>query len=211
MRHIFLDESGDLGFDFTRKRTSTFFLVACLLTDQPRPIEKLVRKTHSNLRKKSNMRDGTLHASKEEPGVINYFCRELGKKRCRLATIIFDKTKIPFPLRKEKHALYTHVIAVLLARLLHRGLVSKNEKIRLVVSKRETNKFLNRSFHEELRLCLQNDHAMNLTVAIKTPAEAKCLQAADIVSWSLFRKYEYGDEKYYVLLQPIITEEHALI
>jgi len=52
MSYIFLDESGDLGFNFQKKKTSKFFIVTCLFTENKRPIEKVVRKTHLELRKK---------------------------------------------------------------------------------------------------------------------------------------------------------------
>ena len=52
MAHIFLDESGDLGFDFTKKRTTKYFVVTLLFVDEKRPIEKVVRDIHRGLRKK---------------------------------------------------------------------------------------------------------------------------------------------------------------
>jgi len=52
MSFVFLDESGDLGFDFTKKKTSKFFVVTCLVVENKRPIEKIVSKTHSELQKK---------------------------------------------------------------------------------------------------------------------------------------------------------------
>jgi len=47
-------------------------------------------------------------------------------------------------------------------------------------------------------------------VLIKTPFEEKALQAADFASWSIFRKYEYGDEEYYKIIQQKIAEEKPL-
>jgi len=32
MAYIFMDESGDLGFDFSKKKTTTFFLVTFIFT-----------------------------------------------------------------------------------------------------------------------------------------------------------------------------------
>jgi len=44
MPYIFLDESGDLGFDFSKKRTSKYFIITCLFATNKRPIEKIVSK-----------------------------------------------------------------------------------------------------------------------------------------------------------------------
>lgn len=45
MIYLYLDESGDLGFDFRKKKTSKFFIVTCLFTEDKKPIEKIVKKT----------------------------------------------------------------------------------------------------------------------------------------------------------------------
>jgi len=52
MAYIFLDESGDLGFNFKKKKTSKFFVVTCLFVENKKPFEKIVKKTHSELKKK---------------------------------------------------------------------------------------------------------------------------------------------------------------
>ncbi|MCK4635926.1 MAG: DUF3800 domain-containing protein [Candidatus Moranbacteria bacterium] len=44
MAYIFLDESGDLGFDFSKQKTSKFFIVTCIFTNNKRPIEKIIKK-----------------------------------------------------------------------------------------------------------------------------------------------------------------------
>jgi len=37
MAYIFMDESGDLGFDFKKKKTSRYFVVTFLMIDDPKP------------------------------------------------------------------------------------------------------------------------------------------------------------------------------
>jgi len=142
MAYIFLDESGDLGFNFDKKKTSNFFLV----------------------------------------------------------TILFN----------EKHILYNYIVNILLDRILTRRFISQTDEVILIASRRETNKFLNKNFRDYLNRQIKNNHEIEVQVEIKTPAEEKCLQAVDIASWSIFRKYEYGDDKYYQILKSIIVEENAL-
>jgi len=45
MAFIFLDESGDLGFNFKKKKTSKFFVITFLFVKDKGPIEKIVKKT----------------------------------------------------------------------------------------------------------------------------------------------------------------------
>ena len=56
MGYIFLDESGDLGFNFKKKKTSKVFIITCLFVENKRSIEKIIRKTHSEL--KRNIKGG---------------------------------------------------------------------------------------------------------------------------------------------------------
>lgn len=125
-------------------------------------------------------------------------------------TIYLDKSKVYTKLRDEKHVLYNYIVNILLDRIMNRRLVSKREGIVLVASRRETNKFLNENFRDYLHKQVKDNHGAGFKIEIKTPAEEKCLQAADIASWSIFRKYEYGDESYYQLLKPILVEENVL-
>lgn len=210
MAYIFLDESGDLGFDFEKKRTSKFFVITVLFVDQKRPIEKLIRKVHAGLRKKYKIRTSVLHAAKEEPVNIIRICRGLADKHCKVMTIYLDKSKVYTNLRDEKHVLYNYIVNILLDRIMNKHLVSKKDGVILVASRRETNKFLNDNFRDYLRRQVKSNHGTEFRVEIKTPAEEKCLQAVDIVSWSIFRKYEYGDDRYYQTLKPIIAEENVL-
>jgi len=46
--------------------------------------------------------------------------------------------------------------------------------------------------------------------SVKILAEQKALQAADFVSWAIFRKYEYNDDNYYNLIRGKIVEENPL-
>lgn len=52
MAYIFLDESGNLGFDYKKKKTSKFFVITFLFAADKKPIEKLVKRTHAMLKKK---------------------------------------------------------------------------------------------------------------------------------------------------------------
>lgn len=208
MAYLFLDESGDLGFDFVKRRTSSFFIVTILCVDQKRPIEKLVKKIHSGLRKKFIMRHSMLHAAKEEPITVLRFCRDVVGKDCKIMSIVIDKTLLSNEVRLQKHIFYTTVVSVLLHRMAQRGLLSKGKTIALIASRRETNKFLNRQFKEYLQHKLKTEHEIELRVEIKNPSAEKCLQAVDMVSWSIFRKYEFADNKYYSLLSEILVEEY---
>ena len=139
MAYLFLDESGDLGFDFRKKKTSKIFVITCLLTENKKQIEKIVKKTHSELRKKHKRRFGVLHCVKEKPVTRQRLLRRLAEKECFIMSIYLNKRKVYTKLQNEKTVLYNYVTNILLDRIYSRKIIKTNGKIHLVASKRETN------------------------------------------------------------------------
>ena len=211
MAYIFLDESGDLGFDFTKKGTSKFFIITILFTENARGgIEKVVKKTHSELAKKFKRRVGTLHAVSEKPVTRVRFLKRMAEKNCGVMAIYLNKKKVHTHLQDEKQVLYNYVTNILLDRIYTKKILSPDLAIELIASRRETNKFLNENFKDYLSRQIKNNHKGTLKISVKTPAEEKCLQAVDFLSWAIFRKYERGDDSYYNLFKKKIIEENPL-
>lgn len=210
MAYLFLDESGDLGFDFSKKKTSHVFVVTCLFTEDKRPIEKIIKKTHSGLRKKYKRKFGVLHCVKEKPITRMRLLRRLCEKDCAIMIIYLNKKKVYTRLRDEKAVLYNYVTNILLDRICTKKLISAKDHLHFIVSKRETNKFMNENFKSYINSHIKNKRNIDISVNIKMPAEEKSLQIADFVSWSVFQKYEYGDNSYYQLIKNKIIEEAPL-
>lgn len=189
MSYIFLDESGDLGFN-QNKTNSKFFIITAIFTSDRKSIKKIVKKIHAGLRKKIKaFGGGVLHSVKEK----------------RVTRIRLLKN-----LTNEKHILYNYITNILIDRIFTKNLVDKNSHIVLVASKRETNKFLNLNFENYLKHIIKNKHKLDINVQIKTPSEEKALQAVDFISWSIFRKYEFKDLEYYKIVKNQIVEENRL-
>ena len=67
MAYIFLDESGDMGFDFTKAKTSKYFVITCLFVANKRPVEKIARNVIRGFSAKERKRHGgELHANSEQ-------------------------------------------------------------------------------------------------------------------------------------------------
>ena len=210
MLYLFLDESGDLGFNFRNKRTSKFFIVTILATTSKRSIEKLVSKTYLSI-KRRKQKSGTLHAFRETPITRLRLLKGLADKDCTVMTLYLNKKRVYTKLTDEKVVLYNYLTNILLDRIMNKRLINtKVDSVTLIASQRETNKFLNENFKNYL--CNQTNlkHKLNITVSIKTPYQEKCLQAVDFASWAIFRKHEYDDDSYYQLFKSIIVEENYL-
>lgn len=210
MSYIFLDESGDLGFD-QNKTNSKFFIITAIFTSNRKPIEKIVKKIHAGLRKKIKaFGGGVLHSVKEKKVTRIRLLKNLTKVRLKIMTIYLDKSKVYTNLQNEKHILYNYITNILIDRIFTKNLVDRNRHIVLVASKRETNKFLNLNFESYLKHIIKNKHKLDINVQIKTPSEEKSLQAVDFISWSIFRKYEFKDLGYYKIIKGQVIEENRL-
>lgn len=211
MAYIYLDESGDLGFDFTKKKTSSYFVVTFLFVDNPRPVGKIIQKTFGSFTKKQvKAHGGTLHAYKESPKTRQRILTSLNHKDIAILSIYLNKRKVYTKLQDEKQVLYNYITNILLDRIMTRKLVPLDKRIELVASRRDTNKFLNDNFKSYLEDQVSRNHKLDIHVSIKTPHEEKCLQIVDMASWTLFRKREHGDESYYNLIKSKVIEESPL-
>jgi hypothetical protein len=211
MAYVFLDESGDLGFDFKKKKTSHFFVITFLFVKNKNLIEKIVKKIFRGFAKgELKCHPSTLHCYKEKPKTRTKLLSSLSTKDCSIITIYLNKRKVYTNLRDEKQVLYNYVTNILLDRVCTKKLIPTDEPVFLVASRRETNKFLNENFKYYLENQVQNNHKIKIDVCIKSPCEEKCLQIVDFVCWSVFRKYEHGDNSYYNLIKQKIVEENPL-
>lgn len=209
MAYVFLDESGDLGFDFRKKGTSRYFVIAALFCRHKRPVERAVIDVHRSLRKKYRVMSGVLHAAGEEEATRVRLCKKLAERDVRLMTVYVDKRQVFARLREEKHVLYNYVANILLGRLVTWRVARRGEDVELIVARRETSSFLNDNFKAYLS-DQSSSRGPQLRVRICSPHEEKGLQAVDMACWAMFRKYELDDSRYSRLLQPIVVEENAL-
>src|SRR3989344_4744008 len=209
MKYLFLDESGDLGFN-PKKKNSKYFVITILFASDKKPLEKIVKNVHKSLRKKvKRLNGGVLHSVKEKPATRKRLLKSLSEKDISIMTIYLNKSKVYTHLQDEKHILYNYVANILLDRIMTKHL-DKDREITLIAAKRETNKFLNIGFKDYLENQLRNKHKALIAVEIKTPSEEKALRAVDFACWAIFRKYEIGDDLYYDLFKKIIIEESPL-
>ena len=209
MGYIFLDESGDLGFHFTKKKTSKYFIVTFLFTSNKRNLEKLIKQIFRKLSvKERKYNKGILHCNKANPKLRRTVLSKISANDVRIISIILNKNKVYTKLQNKKQILYNYVTNILLDRIYTKDLIPTDETIHLIASRRETNKFFNENFKNYI--AQSNRKKLNVKVEIKTPGEEKCLQIVDFASWAIFRKYESNDPEYYKIIENVISEENFL-
>lgn len=74
---IYFDESGDLGFDFTQKKTSNFLVMCVLICDDPKVNLAIVRAVKRTLENKFSNNVSELKGSHTILSIKQYFLKQL--------------------------------------------------------------------------------------------------------------------------------------
>lgn len=211
MAYIFMDESGCLGFDFNKPKTSKHFIITFLLVNNDNVLDKIVNKTFRaiSLKKRRN-HVGSLHCNKEDNKTRSKLFSLLKDKDVSVMVISLNKKRVYTKLHDEKTILYNYVTNILLDRIASKKLLPTKDKMTLIASRRETNRFLNENFKNYLTTQVSASHKVLLDVEVKPASSVKGLQVVDFLSWAIFRKYEHNDEHFYNMIKNLIVEESAL-
>lgn len=209
---IFLDESGDLGFDFSKPKTSKKFVITLLVCDNAETnvgFRKAVRRT---LKKKMNHRHngrvaqelkgiGTTHAVK------NYFYRNLPAAGWQLYSVILNKERVYDNLQKphSKKKLYNFLARFILEKV---DLGNSAPAVTLIMDRcknREEIRDFNNYVANQLEALLPLNVPLN--IYHERSHENVGLQAVDLFCWGIFRKYESGDTEWYDIFRKSVAFE----
>jgi hypothetical protein len=200
---IYLDESGDLGFDFQKRKTTKTFVITlliCSTESSRREFAKAVKRTLKNKlnRKKKKTRIiSELKGTDTTIGVKKYFFRNIKSNRWAIYSLVLNKVRVEPHLRTKigKKKLYNFLSRVLLENL---NLSKVQRNVELVVDRCKNKKEV-KDFNQYLINQLEALLPLNtdLNISHLTSQESTGLQAVDLFSWGIFRKYENGDSEWY--------------
>lgn len=214
--YLYLDESGDLGFNFENKRSSKFFVITLLKVDEAKSIKfiaKAISKTFErkiNRKKKSTRVKTELKGSGTTLQVKKYFLNYLDKHipEFVLYSIILDKflflKHAHYPIKEMKDRIYNQMTHQLLEKIdfsavNHANLIIDRSKNALGI--KEFNNYL----YANLSLCL--NLGTKLYISHESSEENKGIQAVDMFCHGISRKYEQEDENWYALFKNKIAIE----
>jgi len=207
MAYIFLDESGDLGFS---RKSSKWFLITVVISEDGKCLEKIVKKVWRSLRKK-HKHIGELHASNEKDTTRIKMLRMIMEcDSLEIMTVILNKSKVYIDLQNQKNYLYNFTVNVLLNRLHSRNIIANGEAIDLVVDRKDTKKSLRENFINYITNPINKRKGEGFRVILHASHENKSLQAVDFISWAIFQKYEKGDFLFYEIIKSKIIDEKLL-
>lgn len=212
MAYIFMDESGDLGFDFEKAKTSQNFLITCVISSSSRGLERIIKKYFralpSNIRQKHR---GTFHCNSEKKIYRDkMFSLIKENEDCKIIIIRLNKKRVYTNLQQQKTILYNYITNIILDRILTKQIIPLSASISFIASQRETNGILNSNFKNYISDSVLKKYNISINIVVAPPSVYKGLQIADACSWAAFRKYEHNEEIYYNQIKEHIILDDSL-
>ena len=200
---IFLDESGDLGFDFANKRPSKKFVITLLVCNSKEAVDSFKSAVKRTLRNKLNQKKRNLryveelHATHLALPIKQYFYRQIKNQDWSLYTVALNKRKVYVQLTTPsgRKKLYNYLSRYLIDQV---DLSGANPSVRMVVDKCK-NKEEIEDFNQYLANQLEGRLPLNIPLVL-SHEDSKTnsgLQAVDLFCWGIFRKYERQDSEWY--------------
>lgn len=191
---IFIDETGDLGFDFTKHGTSSHFVVTALLVSEDRlrrPLEAAVRRTIKNklnVGKQAKKKPvNELKGRRTALSIKQYFWRHAQSVPFTLYATVLDKEQVAPQLQRQKNRLYNYVARAAVDAI---PVEQCQSVLHVEIDRRQ-----GRRQQEEFNLYLQHHLQARVPTTVPVfirhlPSErSKGIQAADLFSWGIARRY----------------------
>jgi hypothetical protein len=209
MLYLYLDESGDLGFDFVNKKPSAFFTICVLAIkgrENDRELANVVRAVISRkLRRRSKNNQTELKGNNTSFDTKLFFWKKASQIEFKLHAVTLNKKRFYSRLVKDKERVYNYI-----ARLTLEEVDFKDAAVRVIItvdkskSGAEIHRF-NNYVLTQIKACL--DPLVPLEIFHVYSERSPILQATDMFAWGIFRKYEKGDLEWYDIFKIRLRSE----
>ncbi|PKP56704.1 hypothetical protein CVT91_12390 [Candidatus Atribacteria bacterium HGW-Atribacteria-1] len=194
MYYLYLDESGDLGFDLVNKNSSKFFTVCILLIKSEENKKKIIKSLNRTLHKKLNPKNKRNRIVQELKGtsttieVKKYFYKKIIDLDFHIYSITLNKIRVYDNLVKNKSRVYNWIVRLLLDNV---DFSEVKDRIYLIIDKSKSKPQIV-EFNEYIyrQLMAKIDPKIPLEIKHKSSCSDYGLNAVDLFSWGIFRKYE---------------------
>ena len=191
MWFLYLDESGDLGFDFVNKKPSKFFTITILAIRGPENNRMLIKAVKKTLARKLNRKKSIaeeMKGTKTVLGIKKYFYTQIKDLKFAIYALTLNKKRVYERLAKDKERVYNYISRLVLDKI---PFEKAQEPVMLILDKSKTQKQIwdfNQYIFRQLKGRL--DPMVPLDIKHQDSRQYYGLQAVDLFSWGIFRKYE---------------------
>jgi len=190
MWYLYLDESGDLGFDFVNKKPSKFFTITILVLEGEDANRKLLKGTKITSRRKFQAKPepAELKGSKCPLPIKKYFFKQVSNVDFGIYALTLNKRCLFERLTKDKERVYNYIARLVLDKI---PFNHANIGVKLVVDKSKTKKNIF-EFNQYILNQIKSkfDPKIPLDIYHYESSTNYGLQAVDMFCWGIFQKYE---------------------
>lgn len=200
-----------MGFDFVTKKPSKFFTICILVVNGTESRKRIVKMIERTLRRKLNPKNKRkrfiqeLKATSTTLPIKKYFYRNVRDVNFSIYSITLNKKRVYDRLIEDKPRVYNWVTRVLLDKI---DFATADREISLVIDKSKSKLEIS-EFDKYILSNLQGkiDPKIPLIISHRDSQEDLCLNAVDLFSWGVFRKYEKRDLEWYEVFKGKIQYE----
>ncbi|OGC08248.1 hypothetical protein A2230_08490 [candidate division WOR-1 bacterium RIFOXYA2_FULL_36_21] len=197
MWFLYLDESGDLGFDFINRKPSKFFTITILAIkgiDNNRELINCVKKV---LKRKLNNKKNKKRFIQELKGVATnfgikkYFYELMKGLPFAIFSLTLNKKRVYSKLIEEKERIYNYIARKVLDEI---KFENATNQVDLIVDKSKGTEQI-KDFNTYIvgHLQARLNPKVPLNILHVNSWDSKGIQAVDLFSWGIFRSYEKQD------------------
>lgn len=211
MWHLYLDESGDLGFDFVNRKPSRFFTISILAISQIENNRFFINAIKKTIKRKLHSKGLTqeLKGSKTSITVKKYFYKNVGSLKFGIYAITLNKKRLYNRRTQEKERVYNYVARLVLDQIPFEKAVTR---VQLIVDKSKAKPEID-EFNSYIisQLAGRLDPKVPLNIDHHSSHESLGLQAADLFSWGIFRKYERKDTEWFMCFKERVRYDEVFL
>jgi len=216
MWYLYLDESGDLGFDFVNKKPSKFFSVTILAISCQDANKQLAKAVKLTLRRKLNNSSHRKRLIQELKGtgttleIKKYFYEKVKGIKFGIYSITLNKKMVYERLTKEKSRVYNYIARKVLDKIPFEK--NAGARVELILDKSMAKPEI-AEFNSYIRPALEGRLSPKIPLDIyhRLSHEHCGLQAADLFCWGIFQKYERQKDNWYkIFKEKVLFDEQFL-
>lgn len=210
---LYLDESGDLGFDFVNKKPSEFFTICILATSHRETNSRMKTAVKRTLRRKLNHKAKRvvteLKGSSTTLAVKQYALRQLKAPVFGVYALTLNKRKLYPRLIEDKNRVYNYVARMVIDQI---PFEQADGQVQLIVDRSKGKKQC-WEFNRYIRTQLEGRLPPDLSFDFSHEA-SECwpgLQWADLFAWGIFQKYEHKNHEWYSMYEDKVRFEKRFL
>jgi hypothetical protein len=192
--YLYLDESGDLGFDFVNKKPSKFFTVTIMVINKNNENTLLFKGVKKTIRRKLNPKGkrkrivDELKGNKTTLKIKKYFYEQIENTDFKIYAITLNKRRVYESLIQNKPRIYNFIARLVIDQIPLQG---AQTKIDLIIDKSKSKPEI-LEFNTYIRRQLEGriDPKIPLNIYHWDSKQNSGLQAVDMFSYGIFEKYE---------------------